>query len=136
MEWVLACARVLGAIAFVTIGGQSAQVDGGGSGVATISDVDHAASSALSVASLGSGQLFGSGQLHGTNPSGLDCAQPCSSGMCTHSIGFGCCAPGVPVDPLSALLPIAGAGGGFDSADSAVAGTNPEVPQEPPQNTA
>lgn len=129
MELVFACFRVSLAVAFVVIGGYSAQADGAGSGAAAIGDAARAETSAAAVAP------FGGDQLAETNSGDPDCAHPCSSN-CAHSGGLGCCAPSILVDHLPALVPIATAGGDFDAADSVVTGTDPEAPQEPPQNAA
>lgn len=63
---------------------------------------------------------------------GNDCAPQCLP-SCVHTAGFGCCAPGILVDSLAGVVAMANAGALFGAADSAVAGADPEAPQEPPQ---
>ena len=128
MQLVFASLRVLLAVAFVAIGGYSAQAGVGQSEAATTGG-ERAVSNVATVA------WFSSGRLQGVNPCGSSCAHPFSSD-CAHLSGFGCCAPGILVNDLPALVPTATAGGGFATASTAVAGTDPEAPQEPPKNIA
>ena len=116
------------AVAVVAISGQSVQADNAGSGAVMIGFAASVEFSAATVAP------FGPDQLNEMNSGGSNCTHPCSSG-CGHTSGFSCCGPSILADLLR-LVPGATAGGGFDVADSAVTGSDPGAPQEPPQNAA
>ena len=135
MGSISASIRILAAIAIIAISGHSGQtesptwVDRGGDGATSISDACPLRLRA------GTPVQFVLVQQHRVDVDRSNCTQPCSS-ECAHSAGFGCCTPGLLANHLPDLVAIAIAGARFDRADSAIAGTDPEAPQEPPQTFA